>query len=150
MSANAADANMTGSDRVETEVFGGDPEDRRPVAPAIMAGVKGRCPNCGEGRMFGKWLKVSPQCSSCGEELHHERAQDFPPYITLFIVGHVVVTLLMLVEARFTLSLPAHLAIWLPMAIIMSVAMMQPVKGGVVGLQWALRMFGFGDNPEDA
>ncbi len=119
---------------------------KRPVWPAILTGLKCRCPNCGEGRLFDKWLKVTPQCTVCNEELHHEQAQDFPPYITIMIVGHVVVTLLMVVESKVELSLAAHLAIWIPMATVMTLAIMQPVKGGVVGLQWALRMFGFGES----
>ena len=70
----------------------------RSVRDAIIKGVKCRCPNCGEGKMFRKWLKVTPKCDHCGEELYHERAQDFPPYITITIVGHIVVTLLLIVD----------------------------------------------------
>ena len=118
----------------------------RSVRDAIVKGVKCRCPKCGEGKMFDKWLKVTPTCSSCGEELYHERAQDFPPYITITIVGHIVVTLLLVVEANFELSMNTHLMIWIPLAFVLSLLMMQPVKGGVVGMQWALRMFGFDGN----
>ncbi len=123
--------------------------DSRSVKDAIFKGVKCRCPNCGEGRLFDKWLKVTPQCSQCDEELFHERAQDFPPYITISIVGHIVVTLLLIVESNFELSMNAHLMIWIPLAFILSLAIMQPVKGGVVGMQWALRMFGFDGNSTD-
>ena len=118
----------------------------RSVRDAIIKGVKCRCPNCGEGKMFNKWLKVSPKCTHCGEELYHERAQDFPPYITITIVGHIVVTLLLIVEANIELSMNTHLMIWIPLAFALSLLMMQPVKGGVVGMQWALRMFGFDGN----
>ena len=121
----------------------------RQVWPAIVSGLKCRCPKCGEGNLFGKWLKVSPICSACGEELHHEKAQDLPPYLTLMIVGHVVVTAIMIVEAKVDLSLTTHLFIWIPIATLMTLAIMQPVKGGVVGLQWALRMFGFGGDYVD-
>ena len=123
--------------------------DDRPVVPAVLRGLRCRCPRCGEGALFARWLKVRPVCDACGEELHHERAQDFPPYITIFIVGHVVVTLLMLVEARTDWSAWLHLAVWVPVTVAMTLLMMQPVKGGVVGLQWALRMFGFGGAAED-
>ena len=99
--------------------------------------------------MFDRWLKVTATCDHCGEALHHERAQDFPPYITIFIVGHVVVTLLMLVEARVDWSMWTHVAVWVPLTTLMTLAMMQPVKGAVVGMQWALRMFGFGGASED-
>lgn len=124
--------------------------DVRPVRTAIWKGVKCRCPNCGDGRMFGKWLKVSPTCSECGEDLFHERAQDFPPYITISIVGHVVLTLVLLVQSQWDLSTNTHLMIWLPLAAAMALALMQPVKGGVVGMQWALRMFGFGGESDES
>ena len=124
-------------------------QNSRSVRAAISNGVKCRCPKCGKGRLFGKWLKVAPSCNHCGEELSHERAQDFPPYITISIVGHVVVTLLLVVEANFILSMATHLMIWIPLATILTLALMQPVKGGVVGMQWPLRMFGFDGKSTD-
>ncbi|EFL90185.1 DUF983 domain-containing protein [Ahrensia sp. R2A130] len=120
----------------------------RSKSQAVMRGLKCTCPNCAEGKLFDKWLKVTPECSVCGEQLHHERAQDFPPYITIMIVGHVIVTLLMMVEANFVWSLTTHLLVWIPLSTAMTLAIMQPVKGGVVGFQWAVRMFGFGDTEE--
>ncbi|MEL6750681.1 MAG: DUF983 domain-containing protein [Pseudomonadota bacterium] len=125
-----------------------EPVTERSKADAVWKGIKGTCPNCGEGQLFDRWLKVTPTCSACGEELHHERAQDLPPYITITIVGHIVVTLLMMVEANFEWSMTTHLLVWIPVATAMTLALMQPVKGGVVGLQWAIRMFGFGGNEE--
>lgn len=121
----------------------------RSVKDAIFKGVRCKCPNCGEGDLFHKWLKVSPTCNKCGEELFHERAQDFPPYITISIVGHIVVTMVLLVEANFVLSMNTHLMIWIPLATALTLALMQPVKGGVVGMQWALGMFGFDGKPTD-
>lgn len=125
-----------------------DQKPDRPIRPAVLRGVRGVCPRCGEGRLFDRWLKVTPVCAHCGEELHHERAQDFPPYIVITIVGHVVVTLLMIVEANIDLSLTTHLMLWIPLTVVLALLLMQPVKGGVVGLQWALRMFGFGGESE--
>lgn len=120
----------------------------RPVGEAIWKGLQCRCPKCGDGRLFDKWLKVTPQCTECGEELHHEQAQDFPPYITISIVGHVILTLVLVVRAYVDISLTTHMLIWIPLSGLMTLAIMQPVKGGVVGLQWALRMFGFGEETE--
>ena len=96
--------------------------------------------------MFRSFLKVEHQCSHCQEELHHEKADDFPPYIVIFIVGHIVVTALMLVEANWELSMMTHVAIWIPITVVLTLLMLQPAKGGVVGLQWALRMHGFDGN----
>ena len=116
----------------------------RPVWPAIWKGFKNRCPNCGQGRLFHRWLKVTSNCPNCDEELFHEKSDDLPPYLTIVIVGHIVVTLILIVESRVVWSLTTHLLLWIPITSIMTLAMLQPIKGGVVGLQWALRLFGFG------
>ncbi len=131
---------------VESE-FGREAD--RAVWPAILKGLKGHCPRCGKGKLFGKWLKVNSHCPECNEELFHERAQDFPPYIVITIVGHVVVTALMIVEANTQWSLALHLAVWIPLTVVLSLLLMQPIKGGVVGMQWALKMFGFGGGHEE-
>ncbi len=127
---------------IHTDVAG-DILPKRSVWQAIKTGAKCRCPKCGDGKIFGKWLKVERKCNNCGEELYHEKAQDFPPYITIMIVGHIMVTLIMMVEGNVDWSLQTHLLIWLPLSLILTLAIMQPVKGAVVGMQWALRMFGF-------
>lgn len=116
----------------------------RSTFPAIKTGFFGKCPACGDGKIFGAFLKVNDSCQACGEELHHQRADDFPPYLVIFIVGHVVLTLVLLVEVQYQLSTFAHLSIWLPLTLVMALALLQPVKGAVIGLQWAQRMHGFG------
>ena len=58
---------------------------------ALKRGFLQRCPACGRGRLFGRFLKVADRCRACGTEFHHHRADDFPPYIVMLIVGHVVV-----------------------------------------------------------
>ena len=123
-------------------------EERNAVS-ATMTGFKGKCPNCGDGKIFGKFLKVQDECATCGEELHNHRADDFPPYLVIFIVGHIVITAVMLVEARTDWSMWTHMAVWAPITIIMSLALLQPIKGAVIGLQWALRMHGFGGTEDD-
>jgi uncharacterized protein (DUF983 family) len=115
---------------------------------AIARGFMGKCPHCGEGRLFGKFLKVADSCDVCGEEFHHHRADDLPAYLVIFIVGHIVVGGFMAIERAFTLTTWEHLAIWVPITLVMTIGLLQPVKGAVVGLQWALRMHGFSGKPE--
>ena len=64
--------------------------DEVKAIPAMKRGFLGRCPACGEGRLFGRFLKVVDHCEACGTEFHHHRADDLPPYIVIFIVGHLV------------------------------------------------------------
>ncbi len=121
--------------------------EKRAVWPAIRKGFRGRCPNCGEGKVFQAFLKVAPTCNVCGEDFSGHRADDLPPYITIVIVGHVVVTAILYVFGRWEWPTSVHLAVWLPLTLIMSLALLQPIKGAVVGLQWALRMHGFERTP---
>ncbi|MEZ5925007.1 MAG: DUF983 domain-containing protein [Hyphomicrobiaceae bacterium] len=118
-------------------------ERPRPVGSALWAGFRGRCPSCGRGRLFRAFLKVADQCPSCGTELHHHRADDAPPYFVILIVGHVIVSLVLMVEMRFAPPLWAHVAIWVPLTFAMALVLLPRVKGALVGLQWALRMHGF-------
>ncbi|MBV8848705.1 MAG: DUF983 domain-containing protein [Methylobacteriaceae bacterium] len=123
-------------------------EPPRPRWQPFKRGFAGRCPACGEGRIYGKYLKVAESCSSCGEELHHHRADDAPPYFTIVIVGHVIGALLLMSEERWP-----DAPVWIPLsaglvlAIGMSLTLLPRVKGALIGWQWALRMHGFGGTP---
>ena len=112
---------------------------------AVWRGFSCRCPRCGEGRLFGRFLKVAENCTSCELHLHHHRADDFPPYIVMFVVGHLVGFGIYYAETRFD-DVPVifHAFVWPSLAIGLSLALLQPVKGAVVGLQYALGMHGFG------
>ena len=102
-----------------------------------------RCPNCGTGRLFGRFLKVVDHCPECGEELFHQRADDFPPYLVIFAVGHVVVTAVLAVEIDYAPPIWLQFLVWLPVTFCAALALLQPVKGAVVALQWQLGMGGF-------
>ncbi|WP_051335592.1 DUF983 domain-containing protein [Methylocapsa acidiphila] len=117
---------------------------RREAWPSIRRGFKGRCPACGEGRMFNAYLKVNDACPNCGEELHHHRADDAPPYMTIFVVGHIVGTLMLLTE-EFSPDAPIwlHAMVWPTLVLILSLWLLPIMKGGLIAHQWALRMHGF-------
>jgi uncharacterized protein (DUF983 family) len=139
-------------DTPQTVRFEQTDKSDRPVGQSIRRGFLNACPSCGQGKLFGRFLKTVHACSSCGEHLDRHSADDFPPYIVVTIMGHVVVAGFMATEMVWQLSNWGHLAIWLPITVIGSLALLQPVKGAVVGLQWALRMHGFSgheDKPED-
>ncbi len=123
--------------------------DSRNWRTGIRRGLACRCPACGEGHAFGRFLKVEPACKSCGQELHHHRADDLPPYLTIFIVGHIVGYGLFVTEMKLELPLLFHIVTWPLVTLGLSLALIQPLKGAVVGLQYALGMHGFGGR-EDA
>lgn len=115
-----------------------------PTLTAMTRGLLGRCPNCGKGRLFGRFLKVADHCDACGTEFHHHRADDFPPYIVMFIVGHLIGYGILMTETRMDVPMWFHLALWPALTLMLCLALLQPVKGAVVGLQYALGMHGFG------
>lgn len=131
---------------MEERVYGHAAQTRpeRSLWQAMGRGFRGRCPHCGDGKLFRAYLKVADRCEQCGEDLHHHRADDLPAYLVIFIVGHIVVGAFMGAEAMLELSTWQHLAIWVPLTVVATIALLQPVKGAVVGLQWALFMHGFG------
>jgi uncharacterized protein (DUF983 family) len=131
---------------MEEQVFGGEHHTgraARPLWPAIKRGLLGKCPNCGEGKLFASFVKTVDHCEVCGEDIHHHRADDLPAYLVVVIVGHIVVGAFMGVEATTNLSLLQHLLIWIPATIASALVLLRPIKGAVVGLQWALYMHGF-------
>ncbi|GGA54340.1 hypothetical protein GCM10011385_04900 [Nitratireductor aestuarii] len=138
---------------MEEHVFGGAAKSSklpaRPIFEAMKRGFLGRCPHCGKGKLFRAFLKVNDHCAACGEEYHHHRADDLPAYLVIVIVGHIAVGGVLSFERMTNWSSWTHLAIWIPITILMAIALINPIKGSVVGLQWALRMHGFGDRHEE-
>ena len=118
--------------------------EKRDVWISIKRGFRGRCPRCGEGKLFRAFLKVDNNCSVCDLDFTPHRADDLPAYRVIVLVGHIGVGGFMAVEMTPLWPLWLHLAVWLPVTIVMALALLQPIKGAVVGLQWALYMHGFG------
>ena len=119
----------------------------RAVWPAMLRGWRCCCPNCGKGRIFGRYLKVNEHCASCGLELAGHRADDAPPYFTILIVGHIVVPLMLLLEQHAQPAEWVHMVLWLPLTVILCLWLLPRIKGALIGLQWSRRMHGFGSEP---
>jgi uncharacterized protein (DUF983 family) len=120
---------------------------RTGLVRSMARGFVGSCPHCGTGRVFGRFLKVRPDCDACGLEFAHHRADDLPPYIVIFIVGHIVGYFLLESEMNYDVPLWFQLTFWPLVTLAGSLALLQPVKGAVVGLQYALGMHGFATLP---
>ena len=123
--------------------------EKRDVWTALKRGFRGRCPRCGEGKLFRAYLKVANNCSACGLDFTPHRADDLPAYLVIVIVGHIVVPTALMIETEFSPPVWLQLSIYLPLTLVLSLLLLQPVKGAVVGLQWALHMHGFDENPPD-
>ena len=125
------------------------PSDAVTTFEAMKRGFLGRCPHCGQGRMFRAFLKVADHCPACSEALHHHRADDFPAYVVIVIVGHILVPIVLLVETELAPPLWVGMTLWPACVVALSLALIQPVKGAIVAMQWALGMHGFEQAKKD-
>jgi uncharacterized protein (DUF983 family) len=104
--------------------------------PALLRGLRGRCARCGGDGLFRKWLKPVDRCEHCDHDWSVQQADDFPAYIGIFVTGHLLAPVVIAMIGIFALSPWLTLAIILPVAILMTVAMLQPVKGAVLAFLW--------------
>ena len=117
--------------------------EKRPMGRAMVNGLKLRCPHCGQGHLFTSYLKVADHCDVCGEEFFHHRADDFPPYIAIFITGHLIIGLMLEMEFHLQVEPWIYAVTLVPLALIIPLVTLPSIKGAVVGMQWAARMHGF-------
>ncbi len=103
----------------------------------IARGLACRCPNCGEGRLFSGFLTLRTPCEVCGTDNTIYPSDDFPPYLTILVVGHVILPLFMWVDFVYAPAMWVQAAIWLPATVIMSLVLLPRMKGATVGLCWA-------------
>lgn len=132
------------------------PVPRGPAAPAwstpsfwgaLSRGAANRCPSCGQGRLFRGYLRVAERCDACDAPVGSIRADDAPPYFTIFIVGHLVIPLMLLAERSTALSLWAMAALFLPLTLVLSLVLLRPVKGATVGLMMRFGITGRENDP---
>ena len=103
----------------------------------ISRGLAGRCPTCGEGRLFRSFLKVRLRCEACGADNTIYPSDDFPPYLTIIVVGHVLVPLILVVDHLYPLSLWWEMGIWPVVAGALCLLLLPRMKGATVGFCWA-------------
>ena len=110
-----------------------------PTSTALKRGLLCRCPNCGKGHLFKSYLKLVDHCEACGEQLGHIRADDFPAYLTIAIVGHIVVAG-MLGAAQS--GVPTWLGILVSIVVTVGLTLwlLPHMKGIVAAYLWRLKM----------
>ena len=121
----------------------------RSTGQAMWRGTLCKCPHCGQGKMFRAYLKVADNCDVCGEQLNLHRADDFPPYIAIMIVGHLLVAVMLHMDMAYHVNPLTYIYTMIPLAIILPLAILPSIKGSIVGLQWANGMYGFGTGQKD-
>jgi uncharacterized protein (DUF983 family) len=116
---------------------------------AMARGLMGRCPSCGRTHLFNGYLRVVRECANCGAPLGAARADDAPPYFTILVVGHIIIPGMLILERAERPPLWVHAAIWLPLTLLLSVALLRPIKGATVGLMLKLGMMKTDDERDD-
>jgi len=116
-------------------------EDRAlyPPLPPSQTGMRGRCPRCGEGRLFKGFLDVAPRCEACGLDLSFADSGDGPAVFIMMIVGFIVVGLALFVEFTFSPPYWVHAVLWIPLVIGLSLGLLRPLKGFLIAQQYKHR-----------
>jgi uncharacterized protein (DUF983 family) len=113
----------------------------------LKRGIRHRCPNCGEGRLYSRYLKVDPDCEACGHHLGLYPADDGPAYFTILIIGHLFVAPLLF----FPFIWKAPVALVLPLTVLplaaLTLLLLPRVKGAVIGTLWAIKLRKAEDTP---
>jgi uncharacterized protein (DUF983 family) len=114
--------------------------DEKSLWTGLKRGLARRCPNCGKGLLLRGFLTIRSPCEVCGNDNSIYPSDDFPPYLTVFIAGHVIVTLFIWTDNVYEPPLWVEFAIWLPVTILMCLALLPFMKGAAVGLCWAMNI----------
>jgi uncharacterized protein (DUF983 family) len=102
----------------------------------ILAGLMGRCPNCGEGPLFKGFLEVSQRCTACGFDLKAADSGDGPAVFIVLAVGCIVVFAALFVDLAYRPPIWVHLVLWLPLTVALCLLFLRPFKGVLVALQF--------------
>ena len=105
------------------------------VSP-FRSGFHGRCPRCGEGPLYDGFLNVADRCTICGLDYAGQDSGDGAAFFIIMIIGFVVVGMALALEVTFAPPVWLHMILWLPLSLILTLAMMRPAKGILIALQF--------------
>lgn len=108
-----------------------------PPASPVSAGLAGRCPRCGQGRLFQGYIKVRPRCEACDLDFAFVDSGDGPAVFIMMLVGFVVVGGALAVEILFKPPMWVHLMLWIPLTLGLALGMLRPLKGLMIAQQYA-------------
>jgi uncharacterized protein (DUF983 family) len=111
--------------------------EKSKIAAGVRRGLRLRCPHCGEGHLFGRYLKVREHCEVCGMDNTIYPSDDAPPYLTLLFVGHIILPFMFWMDKAWAPAMWVMLAIWLPLIAAVTLAALPYMKGAVIGFAWA-------------
>ena len=106
------------------------------AASMLRAALGCRCPRCGQGKLFTGLLHVRSACEVCRLDFSAQDAGDGPAVFVILLLGLIVVGLAALVEIRFSPPIWLHLVLWTPLILGGAIAMLRPLKAGLIALQF--------------
>ena len=107
-----------------------------PIWPSVMRGLRGRCPQCGEGSLFAGFLSLRPKCESCGLDYRFADSGDGPAIFVILGAGFIVVFAALIVEVLYRPPFWLHAALWLPLILLTTLAPLRIIKGHLIALQY--------------
>ena len=110
-----------------------------PAIDPVPAGLRGRCPRCGQGQLFAGYLTLRPSCAVCGLDNAFADSGDGPAIFVMLIMGFVVVGLALWTDVTFAPPLWLHLLLWIPLAIVLCMTALRLAKGILIALQYRNR-----------
>ena len=114
---------------------------------ALVRGLQGKCPRCGGTHLFDGFLTPVTRCRLCGQNWTLHSADDFPPYVSILVTGHVLAPVIIALGLDSDLSAPAMMAIVVVLALILLIGLLRPAKGAIIAFQWWMGMHGFAARP---
>lgn len=136
-------------DEAGVHSFGAGPANARSWTSVVWRGMRRRCPECGVGGIFAGYTRTADSCAFCGLDISGHRADDAPPYLTILAIGHLIIPASLVLKQVLDPPLAMQFAIWLPLMAILAASLLPVSKGAMIGLQWANRMHGFGEQDAD-
>src|SRR5271156_3000851 len=112
------------------------PERRYPPISAIGAGLGGRCPRCGDGRLFQGFLTVAPRCEACGLDFGFADSGDGPAVFVTLIAGFLVLGVALAIDVAYEPPLWIYLMFFLPLTLLVCLGLLRPLKGLLVASQY--------------
>jgi Uncharacterized protein conserved in bacteria len=106
-----------------------------PVDP-VSVGARGRCPRCGQGKLFSGFLTPASRCQACGLDYSFADSGDGPAVFVILIIGFVVVGLALWLEVNYSPPLLVHLLLWIPLTIVLCLSLLRVLKGVMIALQY--------------
>ena len=107
-----------------------------PTASVLAAGLRGRCPRCGQGALFRRGLVLREKCESCGLSYAFADSGDGPAVFAIFILGFLILGGALLVEFKLGPPVWVHVLLWGILTPLLAFFLLRVLKAALIALQF--------------